>query len=772
MRWQKQARFGFAIFTVVFGAVVYFSTASRQPPDAVPATARTDPSAVIESTGAIVTQAKGTEEDFKIAADRQLGYADGSSRLEGVTITIAKRAGRSFVVTGREAEVGPNRVSLVVRGDVRLVADDGLTVETDEATFHEEDGLLRVPGRVRFNRARLSGSGFGATYDRERDILWLLDEAAVDIAADSAGQGKTAITATTAAMDRPSGHVRFEGQVRIDRDVQIIEAETADARLTSAQDRIELIELRGNSSVTAREGSPAILESMHARDIDLTYGPDGQVLESALLTGGGAIALSGTGGARRRISADRLDLGLEPDGQTLQRLQGERNVVLEFPATDATPQRRITARDMVGRSGPGVGLTALALTGGVEQVESTGTSGARRRVTARSLDLGVAPGLGDIASAEFNGDVAFDNAGTTGTAPHATYDITAGSISLGPAAEAADSPADGPGLVVPPTAQSRTPPTRPIVRDDRVVIEADTIDLRTAGDGLVAKGDVKTVMQPVRSNPGETSSGDATRPAVLDEQAPVYVAGATLDYDQTTGRATYTGAARLWQGETTIQGDRLSIDDRTGDLTATGSARSLLVLKNRDEATTGLADAGPSLATADSLKYEESERRVTYLGRVVAPAVVAPPVVPGSVLVKETWVLAHVTGPQGDLSARRIEMYLADDGSTVERVEGYDDVKLKTAFRGSAAAPRGTADVAASVPSEARDATGQRLTYFGADARYVMHGAPVTIIEKCRETLGKSLTFFTAVDTITVDGNEEIRTQTTAGSECAEPPSE
>lgn len=756
MRWQKQARTGFAVFTVVFAGVVYFATSSRQSPVVAPAAGRTDPSAVIESTGAIVTQARGTEEDFKIAADRQLGYADGSSRLEGVTITIAKRAGRSFVVTGREADVGPNRVSVTVRGDVVLIADDGLTVETDEAMFHEEDGLLRIPGRVRFSRARLSGAGRGATYDRERDILWLLDDAVVNVAEDSEGAGGTAITATTAAMDRATGHVRFEGDVRIDRDVQIIEADTADARLAPAQDRIELVELRGDSSVTARDGASTPLESMRARDIDLTYGADGQVLESALLMGGASIALSGSGGAGRQVSAERLDVGLEPDGQTLRWLLGERDVLLAFSATGTARQRRITARNLEGRGEPGVGLTSLLLTGGVEQVESGEERGNTRRVTARTLDLGVAPGLGDVVAAAFSGDVAFDDAGTTGTASRALYDVAAGLISLGPAV-ATEASGDGP-----------TPATRPVVRDERVVIEADAIDLQMAGDGLVATGDVKTVMQPVRPGASRETRTDTTRPAVLDEQAAVYVAGGTLEYDQATGAATYTGGARLWQGETTIQGDSLTLDDRTGNLTATGSARSLLVLKSRDEST-NTAAADPSLATADSIEYEESERRVTYHGRALpAPAPVgAAPGAPAPV----PWELAHVMGPQGDLSARRIEMYLAADGSTVDRVEAFDDVKLKTVFRDSSAPPA-LGSARTSAPTEARDATGLRLTYYGADQRYVMHGAPVMIVEKCRETLGKSLTFFTAVDTITVDGNEEIRTQTTAGSDCAEPPSE
>ena len=54
-----------------------------------------------------------------------------------------------------------------------------------------------------------------------------------------------------------------------------------------------------------------------------------------------------------------------------------------------------------------------------------------------------------------------------------------------------------------------------------------------------------------------------------------------------------------------------------------------------------------------------------------------------------------------------------------------------------------------------------------------MHGVPVQILEnlttECRETLGKTVTFYRSVDTITVDGNEEVRTQTKTAGECPQP---
>ncbi len=78
-------------------------------------------------------------------------------------------------------------------------------------------------------------------------------------------------------------------------------------------------------------------------------------------------------------------------------------------------------------------------------------------------------------------------------------------------------------------------------------------------------------------------------------------------------------------------------------------------------------------------------------------------------------------------------------------------------------APRRT--TASSCAATGRKTTGQRLTFFGVDQRYLVTGSPVTIVDECgRETTGRTLTFFRTTDRIVVDGNEQIRTQTTRTS--------
>jgi lipopolysaccharide export system protein LptA len=227
---------------------------------------------------------------------------------------------------------------------------------------------------------------------------------------------------------------------------------------------------------------------------------------------------------------------------------------------------------------------------------------------------------------------------------------------------------------------------------------------------------------------GTDSGGPHKRPAMLRDDQPVNVTAKQLAYDSRGGSAVYTGDARLWQRETAIQGGVITLDDRQGNLTAKTNVKSTWRLDDTDPKT-GKTDKKTTVGTGQDFVYEDALRRATYTTG------------------------ARLVGPEGDLRATKIELYLDAEGSALERLEAYEAVTLRSGTRTS---------------------TGARMTYFAQDARYVMNGAPVRVLEQlsaeCRETVGRSLTFFRTTDTILVDGNEQDRTQSTSGGKCSAPP--
>jgi lipopolysaccharide export system protein LptA len=129
-----------------------------------------------------------------------------------------------------------------------------------------------------------------------------------------------------------------------------------------------------------------------------------------------------------------------------------------------------------------------------------------------------------------------------------------------------------------------------------------------------------------------------------------------------------------------------------------------------------------SIGTAEEFKYEDAIRRATYVCD------------------------AHLSGPEGDVTAPKIELYLKPSGDELERAEAYEDVTLR---------------------ESGRKTTGTRMTYFADDERYEMSGTPVKIVDECGgETVGKTLIFDKTADTIVLDGKKQFRTQSKGSPKC------
>jgi len=210
-------------------------------------------------------------------------------------------------------------------------------------------------------------------------------------------------------------------------------------------------------------------------------------------------------------------------------------------------------------------------------------------------------------------------------------------------------------------------------------------------------------------------------PSMLKQDQPVNILADALDYDGTTSKAAYTGSARLIQSDTTIKGQTIVVDNKAGNLSASGGITTTAILEAKDKKETpGGKSRTASIATAKDVKYDDAQRRLTYTGG------------------------AHMSGPEGDMTASRIELYLTPSGDELERAEAYDNLTLR---------------------EQSRETKGATLIYTTSNETYVITGAPVKIVDQCqRETVGRTLTFNKGSDSVVVDGNSQIRTQTKGGN--------
>ncbi len=722
MRWQKTARLAIAAFVIVFMAIVVVALRQRKAtPVAAGPPERRDKDCILENTtGGSLQSEKEGRVVFAIKFGAQCTYPDGRSKLgNGVEIT-SNRNGKPFTVVSREADVtqaGDELKTAHFIGAVKLTSD-GTEVTTEDATYDQAGGVMTVPGAVAFRRGRMSGTGIGATYDFNRDVLWLLDKARIKVAADDKGQGGLDASAEAAGMARPDHYLKLTRKGHISGTGRVIDADDITIRLTEDDQRVQMLELRGNSRI-AGGGDTAGPQTMSARDIDLTYADDGRTLQHSKLVENAVVELPGEGaGAGRRVAGRTIDIAMSPDGRTVTNLNATENVQVDLPPEGDAAAKRIRSAMLAATGAPGSGLQKATFGGGVEYRETRAARGNAAAVdrVARSVSLIVAtkPGFGAIEQADFHGNVHFtDGSEVVADATRALYHVDFDRIDL--------SATDDPG------------PATPRVSDGRVTVEARTIEFSLGTRKLKADTKVRSSMLPERK-PGSAAAGarrggtapapasaanSETRvPSLLKQDQPVTVTSNRLDYDGAAGHAIYLGNARLWQGETKINGDTIIIDDKTGNLEARVKVRTEMMLDEVDQKT-NVRRTTRSIGESEAFLYEDAKRLATYTEK------------------------AHLIGPEGDVTAERLELFLVKNANELERAEGYG------------------ANGAVIVKEGGRVATGARVTYLAKDQTYLMSGTPVEALETapddCKKSIGATLTFQRAVETIKMAGNGVIR---------------
>src|SRR5260221_229349 len=304
-RWQRRARLIVAAFGIAFAAFVAREMKRRTPPPAQSAVVDIAAGAVVESRAGKMETFHLSKEDASIAYDKQLLFADGTSKLVGVTITSAGKSGNdSFVATAKDATIGKDNTSIVLNGDVRLTSAE-IRARTEHATFAKSDNTVRVPGPVEVTEGRTTATGVGMTFERDRDILTILDQAVVKIAADKSGAGTTDVTSAVAVFARREKFRRFERNVHMQRGGQIIEADTATAYLSADESHMDSVDLHGGARIHSANAGVGGLQALTAHDVTLKYTADGQSLEHAVLQGEAAAQVAGQAGNAGR--QDKVD---------------------------------------------------------------------------------------------------------------------------------------------------------------------------------------------------------------------------------------------------------------------------------------------------------------------------------------------------------------------------------------------------------------------------------------------------------------------------------
>ena len=756
--WQRPARVGLASFAVTFGITLLYTMSDRAAPPAGRAFVPVDPAAVMESRGARITLGNGSV----VVADRQFAYDDGSARLVGVEVIVPAGDDRTgFRIRSGEAAGVEKTGEWRLAGAVTIETGDGLSGSTSEASYADATGVVTMPEPAVFEQGWMHLAGDAARYDRRRGLVNLDRRAVVELQIGVEGDAPSVrIAADGAEVDRLAGVMRFTEAVTVDAGGRRMQADAVVIRFDPDASRLDVIELSGGARV-GQDAGDAGLREMFAETIVVTYRDD--ELERAALAGGARILGGDSGpGQLRDLSAPEIDVHYRNGALERATLSGGARVEL-FGERPGAPGASIAGGSVeVALQAGAAGVDELQARERV-RLEFPAAEGAVRVIRAQALDIGNDARVGDAVTADggmpvrevapldggtpaggmaavFEGSVELRESNVSTAAAsddrimraermeailsqglgRLTQTRFLGNVMLAAAdiSAEADEATYAPDQALFTLLAAGTAGRTPRLDDQRGFLQAVTIAVGLDGPDVEAIQDVKGAL-------GSTDSGGSTaavRPGLFAEGPPIHLAAGRFAYDAASSLATYSQGARLWQGTTEFRGQTIAIDETTGNIAAEGSVQTRTTMLQNDDDLENAVETTTE-GRAESLLFDNLSRQATYTTDAV------------------------VSSPRFTLGSETIELLLHDDARTLDRIQAAGDVTLEL---------------------ETRSVTGGTLSYDDREGRYDLTGEPVRVVEEmeeeCRETTGRSVTFYADGESISADGQSAERTASTSGS--------
>jgi lipopolysaccharide export system protein LptA len=222
---------------------------------------------------------------------------------------------------------------------------------------------------------------------------------------------------------------------------------------------------------------------------------------------------------------------------------------------------------------------------------------------------------------------------------------------------------------------------------------------------------------------------------------PASISADKMRANSKTGRALYTGHARLWQGDSVMEADSIEMIRDARVMNATGNVRAVFPqAAGQSAAPTMGVQASPKKpklwhVTAGSLTYLDAESRAHLENNVVAKS---PEQKMRAAAVDLFFTRTEKTNSNGTVVSASTNP--AAGGQQISRAVGTGGVIVE----------QGT-----------RKATADHGEYSATDGKFVMSGGNPMIFDAAEgTTTGRKLTFFLANDTIIVDSETGSRTLT------------
>lgn len=726
-----------------------------------------------QSSGLTLSKMDGPRTIFTVHASKSTEFKDvEASLLENVKVTIFGKAGdRHDVMQTRSCQAEKGNGGITCNGDVQIDLESAVDadraakdptappqvvhVETRGVNFDRATGAAKTDQPVEFTFPSGSGEAVGAEYNSEEGTLRLLQNVKLRLKTPAKkDSGKTPANAAPGEEVQVAGASLEFG--RDSRTIHILgpaEADSPTVRLTAGELTLEmdsafrarrllaiagangklpeLTSQRGADSmlldadtltalfapegwVTRLNGTGSVRGSRHGKTEEDEFHADAASLDLwprvnqakvMNLTGGVFLKtrLAKNGGARiLQTGALRMEFSEGKDGRSGEPLSAETLTAGSMEWTDAAPLANVAPAHTKLQA------DKLQLSFGEDgkprQLDATGNVQTERVIAGRPLQTATARSgvaqlipTGGWSQMDLQGDVKLKEADRAAQADHAKF-LRA--------------------------AQTAILTGHAIARDATTETQAPRIQFAGASGEIRAEGGVHSA--------DFSPNGDVVHFA----QVPANISSDTMQGNSKTGRAVYSGHARLWQGDSVLEADSIELLRETKILNASGNVRAVF----------------PQTPPPPSAVAPQSPAKKTAIWHVSS----------GTLSYNDTKDIAHleknvvVQSPDQRIRAPEMDLYFTRGANN--SVSGS---KVTPAKSGAQQISRAVGTGGVIVDQGSRRATSNRGEYTAADGKFVMSGGNPTLYDGfAGTTTGRQLTFFLADDTIIVDSENGSRTLT------------
>ena len=738
------------------------------------------------SNGLTFSKMDGNQKIFTVEASKATDFKDkDASLLEDVKITIFGKTGeRHDMIHTQTCQYEKTGGSIACSGEVRLdlesraeaeraaknpeiTSQQKMHVETRGVVFNRASGMARTEQPVKFVFPNGSGEAVGVEYHSEEGTVRLLRDVHFSLMPprnDLAGR-KSASAGASEPIRVTGKSLDFERDSRTMQLYGPVEAETHAARLHAGKLTLTLDAAFRAENLVAAPGPIGKNPELESQGSDGPANLRAQTMTAQFAPEGWLTRIEGAGDVRgsRRTGNEIDDFRAEHGAMELwpkinqpRELNLKGSVQLKTQADKSgatrmlqTSELRLDFADEKKGEGSKLKHAETLGAGSIEWTDAalqSGTPGAppnsdaaRTKLQADRLEMefgkegqarklvatgnvlteraaggkppqaataqsGVAQlqANGGWSQIDLQGNVKLKEGDRSGQADHATF-IRATQTAL----------LTGKALARDATAETQAP---------RITFVQTTGEIRAGGG--------------VRSTDFSTKGSGAQLAAV-----PANISAEAMQGNSKTGRALYTGHARLWQGDSVMEADSIELLREARVMNATGNVRAVFPQAGgQSPAQTVAVQAGPKKprlwhVTAGTLTYHDAENRAHLEKNVVAQSA------------------------EQKMRAATVDLYFtkAEKPNSNAAISAAPQNPAAGAQQISRAV--GTGGVI--VEQGTRKATADRGEYSAAEGKFVMSGGNPTIFDALEgTTTGRQLTFFLADDTIIVDSETGSRTLT------------